>query len=160
MNWAVKSGASWMILCSLATTVAAQVLPESILACKREPDDARRLQCYDQEVAKFPVTPEQAFGLSPSRVSAAQRQSASPEAKKTEPESQLKSLTAKVVALRDRPYAGFVVTFDNGQVWMQYEDDSTRGVHVGDLVTIKPGVLGSFWLVGPSGWATKIHRVK
>ena len=97
------------------------------------------------------MTPEQAFGLSPSRASAAQRQSPGPESKKPpEPETQLKSLTAKVVALRDRPYAGFVVTFDNGQVWMQYEDDSTRGVHVGDLVTIKPGVLGSFWLVGPS----------
>jgi hypothetical protein len=156
MNWALKSGVSWMILCALATTSAAEVLPESIRTCKREPDDARRLQCYDREVAKFP-TPEQAFGLSPS---AAQRQSSSPVQKKPEPDSQPKSLTTKVVALRERPNAGFVVTFDNGQVWVQYEDESTRGVHVGDLVTIKPGVLGSFWLVSPSGWATKIHRLK
>jgi hypothetical protein len=162
----MMAGASWMILCSLTTTAAAEVLPDAIRACKNETDDARRLQCYDREVAKFPLTPEQTFGLSQSQVQAAQRRSSGSESKssgseskKSEPESKPKFLTAKVVALSERPHAGFIVTFDNGQVWMQYEEELTP-IHAGDLVTIKPGLLGSFWLIGPSGWATKVHRIK
>jgi hypothetical protein len=150
----VKLGVSWMLLCSVSLPAVGQVLPDAIQACKGEPDSARRLQCYDREVAKFPMTSEQSFGLNQSQVITAQSH-ASGSAPKEE-----KSIIAKVVTINDRPKRGFVVKFDNGQVWVQYEDESVRGIDVGDTVTIKSGALGSFWLVGPSGWATKVHRVQ
>jgi hypothetical protein len=152
MNRVVQSGASW-ILCAVSAAAVAQVLPDSIRACKGESDDARRLQCYDRELAKYPMTAEQSYGLSQHQVAAAQQRPPGTE-------TTVKTLTAKVVALRERPHAGFVVTFDNGQVWMQIEMESTRHVEVGDAVTIKPGWLGSFWLVGPTGWTTRVHRVQ
>lgn len=141
-------GANWLLLCLVTASAAGQAIPDTIQACKSEPDDARRLQCYDREVVKFPLTSEQGFGLSQSQVAAKQGHS--------------KFLTAKVVAMRERPHMGFIATLDNGQVWMQYEEDeSVRGMlHVGDTITITPGALGSFWLVGPSERATKARRVK
>src|SRR6266478_3276380 len=60
----------------------------------------------------------------------------------------------------ERPHAGFVATLDNGQIWVQNEMESLRVIDVGAMVTIKPGMLGSFWLVGPSGRRTKAHRVQ
>ena len=152
MSRAVRLGTSW-VLCSLTATAVGQVLPEAILACKSDPDATRRLQCYDREVAKFPMTSEQSFGLSGSQVAAAQHQSSNAA-------TAVKYLTAKVVAIRERPHAGFIVTLDNGQVWVQNELDSTRHIDIGDIATIKPGLLGSFWLEGPSGWATKARRVQ
>ena len=152
IGWGLKLGASSM-LCLVAAMAAGQVIPDAIQACKKEPDDTRRLQCYDREVAKYPFTSQQSFGLGEARVAAAQRQS-------TAAAPAVKTLTAKVAALRDRPHAGFVVTFDNGQVWMQVEMEANERIAVGDTVTIKPGAFGSFWLVGPSGWSTRVHRVQ
>lgn len=153
MNRAVKLTAS-AILCAVTAAAAGQVLPGAIQACRSERDDARRLQCYDREAAKFPIASEQISGVTAPNVAAAQQPSPA-----TAPA--VKDLAAKVVAIRDRPHAGFVVTFDNGQVWMQNEMDSAQQIiAVGDAVTIRPGRRGSFWLVGPSGRSTRVHRVK
>ena len=152
MSRAAKFGAS-SILCSLAATAVGQVLPDAIQACKTEPDDARRLQCYDREVARFPMTAEQSFGLSGAHSTARQHQS-------SDAAAAVKNLTAKVVAIHDRPHAGFIVTLDNGQVWAQNDMDYTRRIDSGDTITIRSGALGSFWLVGPSGWTTKAHRLQ
>jgi len=149
-----KIAVSCMLLCSAAVPAVSQVLPDAIQACARESDSARRLECYDREVAKASKISEQSFGLSQSQVVAAQARVSGPAPKVD------KSAVAQVAAIRERPKMGFVVTFDNGQIWVQYEEESVRGIQVGDTVTIKPGALGSFWLVGPTGWATKVHRVQ
>lgn len=127
--------AGW-VLCSFAGLAAGQVLPDAIRACRKETDDARRLKCFDRETAQYPLTSEQSLGLNPS------------------------PLTARVAGLRERPHAGFVVTLDNGQVWAQNEMDAHAAVRVGDAVTIKPAKLGGFWLVGPSGWSTRVRRLQ
>jgi hypothetical protein len=144
----------WVMSLLSATTAGAapQVLPDTLQACRNEPDDARRLQCYDREVGKFP-TYEQAIGLHSPQVPVETRETPAPPAK-------VKLVTAVVVGMRERPHAGFVVTLDNGQIWAQNEMDAQRGIRVGDAITIKPGALGSFWLVGPSGWSTKARRIQ
>ena len=146
--------AGW-VLCSFTALAAGQVLPDAIQACRKEADDARRLQCFDRETAKYPLTSEQSFGLGQSQVSALQSPSSSAAASPA-----VRQLTARVAALRERPHAGFVATLDNGQVWVQNEMDVHREVRAGDVVTIKPGKLGGFWLVGPSGWSTRVRRAK
>jgi hypothetical protein len=146
--------AGW-VLCSFTALAVGQVLPDSIQACRKETDDARRLQCFDRETARYPLTSEQSFGLGQSQVAALQNPSSSAAAPPA-----VTQLTAKVAALRERPHAGFVATLDNGQIWVQNEMDVHQGVRAGDAVTIKPGKLGGFWLVGPSGWSTKVRRAK
>ena len=152
----------WLLV-ALAVPAAAQVLPDAVQACRKEPDDARRLACFDRETAKYPLTAEQSFGLSASKVAALQepppagREAATQARPAAHAEPQLR---AKVAALRERAHAGFLVTLDNGQVWSQNEMDSHSDIRPGDLVVIKPGRLGGFWLVGPSGWSTRVRRIK
>ena len=69
------------------------------------------------------------------------------------------SVTAKVTSVRFRKYGEFVVTLDNGQVWEQNEPMSSAVVRVGDTVTVRKAVLGSYTLVTAARVATKVHRV-
>jgi hypothetical protein len=69
------------------------------------------------------------------------------------------SVTGKVISVRFRKYGEFVVTLDNGQVWEQNEPMSSAIVRVGDTVTVKKAVLGSYTLVTAARVATKVHRV-
>jgi hypothetical protein len=152
---------------SLVATGATPLLPDSIQACKRETDNERRLQCYDREVAKFPLTQGQALGLSESQVAAAQSKAsaaqsnasaAQPKPSAAQPEDA--QVSAKVVALTEPPHSGFVITLDNGQVWVQNEMETGTFADVGDVVTIKRSKVGSFWLQGPSGRRTRVHRYR
>ena len=145
--------AALLALLGISCVADGQALPDAVQACKREADDSRRLACFDREVAKFPLSAAQAFGLNSAQVATVQRE-------ETHAEPPVRILAATVTGLRERPHAGYVVTLDNGQVWEQNQAEPTRGVHVGDAVTIKPGALGSFWLIGPTGLATKAHRVQ
>ena len=69
------------------------------------------------------------------------------------------SVTAKVISVRFRKYGEFVVTLDNGQVWEQNEPMPSAIVRVGDAVTVKKAVLGSYTLVTAARVATKVHRI-
>ena len=69
------------------------------------------------------------------------------------------SVTAKVISVRFKKYGEFVVTLDNGQVWEQNEPMPSAIVRVGDTVTVKKAVLGSYTLVTAARVATKVHRV-
>jgi hypothetical protein len=69
------------------------------------------------------------------------------------------SVTAKVTGVRFRKYGEFVVTLDNAQVWEQNESVPSAIVRVGDTVTIKKAVMGSYTLVTAGRVATKVHRI-
>ncbi|MFO1402744.1 MAG: hypothetical protein U1F30_16280 [Steroidobacteraceae bacterium] len=143
----------------------AQALPEAIQACRKEADDARRLQCFDRETARYPLTSEQSFGLTPSQVDALQKKAAPGAAPPREPEedgppASTGQLTATVSSLGLRPHAGFVVTLDNGQVWRQNEAEVNFDIRVGDQITIKPAKMGGYWLVGRTGRSTRVRRMK
>ena len=45
---------------------------------------------------------------------------------------------------------------DNGLVWSQLERDTTAEVAVGDTVTVRAGVLGSYILTTRGGVRTKV----
>jgi hypothetical protein len=145
MYQASKIAAGWA-LCTMVVAATAQILPDTIQACRKDTDDARRLACFDRETARYPMTSEHGFGLSPSQAAA------------TAP--RVAQLNAKVVDLRERPHAGFIATLDNGQVWVQYETDMRQDIHPGDVVTIRPGALGSYWMSAPTGWSTRVRRAK
>jgi hypothetical protein len=134
-----------------AVRAAPEVLPPGLRACAQEKDDAQRLVCYDREMARYTVAPEQTFGLSAEKV----RKTQHLEPAVTEPQS----LSAKVTALAQRPYGQLVFTLDNGQVWVQQEAAESR-IKIGDTITLKPGTFGSYFLASPSGRATRVKRVQ
>jgi FtsP/CotA-like multicopper oxidase with cupredoxin domain len=103
--------------------------------------------------AATPKDPVAEFGLTE-----AAKQAKDP-AKAAEAAKAPTSVTAKVISLRFKKYGEFVVTLDNGQVWEQNEPMPSAIVRVGDTVTVKKAVLGSYTLVTAAKVATKVHRV-
>jgi hypothetical protein len=102
------------------------------------------------EAAKDPVAE---FGLSDSA------KVARDPAKAAEAAAAPQSVTAKVISVRWRKYGEFVVTLDNGQVWEQTEPMPSAIVKVGDVVTIKKALFGSFTLVTAGRIGTKVRRL-
>jgi len=151
-------------------------------SCVAVSDDAARLACYDRaygrnaagktaatasraapapaampaHVTPGPATPKDPvaeFGLTE-----AAKQAKDP-AKAAEAAKAPTSVTAKVISVRFKKYGEFVVTLDNAQVWEQNEPMPSAIVRVGDTVTVKKAVLGSYTLVTAARVATKVHRV-
>jgi hypothetical protein len=70
-------------------------------------------------------------------------------------------LTARVTAVENPLNRGLVVTLDNGQVWQQKTADSGMHIKVGDQVTIKHAMLGSFLLTSDTvKGSMRVSRVK
>jgi len=153
---------------SLPLQAAADDAQTALRTCRAEPDDARRLACYDREMdragnAPMPVaaasaeapelSPEQRFG----RRGSMTRE----EADRKEQESrELGELTATVVEIWTRSDGLTVMTLDNGQVWAQSRPDPFFRIKNGDRVKIQPAALGSFLLSGPSKRSTRVTRTR
>jgi len=71
------------------------------------------------------------------------------------------ALTSKVTAIATPPNGGLVVTLENGQVWQQKTADRGMHVKVGDQVTIKHALMGSFLLTSDTvKGSMRVTRVK
>src|SRR5262245_6605364 len=115
------------LLCSVVQPCAqAQSLPAPLLDCSTEKDDARRLACYDREVARAreSVPPAAAHdtaavaGTAAAGTAAAGTASADDNfGKREDKPPEKKAVTATVTEVRSKPYGELVVTLDNGQVW-------------------------------------------
>jgi hypothetical protein len=157
---------------------------QRILACADEAQEARRLACYDREVAGIkdseiaasrppasepnaarsaPPSPppaatggaQDSFGVSGSEVARKRRI----EEEQSTSQAKVSSLTAKVTAVSSRPRGELVLTLDNGQVWAQKKPEAYFPAAVGDAVTINAGALGSYRLVNGNR-STQVTRVK
>jgi hypothetical protein len=152
-------------------------------SCVAVNDDAARLACYDRAFGRNASSRSAgtaAAVAAPVAAATAARATPAPAAPKdpvaefglTEAAKQAKdpakaaaaaaaptSVTAKVISLRFKKYGEFVVTLDNAQVWEQNEPMPSAIVRVGDTVTVKKAVLGSYTLVTAARVATKVHRV-
>ncbi len=156
--------AAWLALATALPFGAAAAEPEiSALAdCRREPDDAKRLACYDREMDRLgaanddaapPQTPEERFG----RSGAMNRE----ESDRMEREARdLTELNATATEIWTRADGLMIITLDNGQIWKQNRPDSLFRLKVGERVKIQPAALGSFLLSGPSKRSTRVTRIK
>lgn len=167
------------VLCVLVLAVGVRVclaaepeLTKRLEACVSERDDARRLACYDREVAQLvPAARKQAAmtdTAAPANAAASAEDSfgvyGSDVARKRNAEdsrtgTELKRLTATVTAISQRPRGELLVTLDNGQVWLQKQSQSYFPIRIGDEVTITSGALGSFHLA-VSGRSTQVTRMQ
>jgi len=161
---------------------------DSLESCARISDDARRLACYDglagrvmqgtaAAAAPSPApetTPEIATVLAPAPAAAAAAPvAAAPVAvervaefglseqarKEREPEKWVESVTARVTNVGQTASDRYVITLDNGQVWVQSETNTRAILAPGDTVTIKRAALGSFKLSGPRSVFWRVKRL-
>ena len=127
-------------------------LPTELLECRQEADDARRLACFDREIARAAPSAEQRFGYrgEVARESIDREKAAAPT---------LERLQAKVLSVTNTASGDWVATLDNGQVWIQVPTGTRFSLRVGDEVTITPGALGSVLLSkGSGGSSVRVRR--
>jgi hypothetical protein len=70
-----------------------------------------------------------------------------------------KPIIAKVVRMVPRPHAELAFVLDNGQTWEQIETLDSLNIRLQDTVTIKPGILGAFFLSTPRSQTIRVHRI-
>ena len=131
-------------------------------------DPTARLACFDAafpqpsrtsspEPAAAPVAVEKPaaetrkFGLS-------DKQRAALEAKPAEPA--VAATTATVKTVRKLPSGYWLIGLDNDQVWQQTELDPNVFLRPGDQVTIRRASMGSYLLVTPGQYSTRVRRVQ
>ncbi len=154
-----------VVLCANEVFAASSGLPDSLQACTRERDDARRLACYDRETAQLAAPPVAAAATTPAATTpAAITPAATTSADRTfglpaeKPKPQ--TLSSTVTSVNMRSDGRLVIALANGQVWVQGDAYEAFRLGVGDAITIKPGALGSLHLYAPSGRATRVTRAR
>lgn len=113
--------------------------------CAGEADEAKRLACYDFQMGRSKIGQNEDLGVTGELLRQKQKQAGIATAPPDD-------MAGKVVGIANRGFGKFVVTLDNGQVWAQQEAPDFT-VRVGDLITIRRGVLGALWMVN-----SKDHR--
>ncbi|MGE0580530.1 MAG: hypothetical protein AB7P31_00140 [Steroidobacteraceae bacterium] len=147
----------------VATTSAhgGEAATPALKQCVAERDDARRLACFDAEMARLEAQPPAApLPTAEEKFGARGDLKRDIEQPAQSSERELDRLDGTVEAIALRPGGGLIVTLDNGQVWQQLATGERFRLEVGDKVTLKPGVLGSYFLVGPRNRSTKVKRIK
>lgn len=158
-----------MLAAALAS--AAEAADDSALrACRAEPDDARRLACYDREIDRAtpgpaPARAEPPAAPPPAAASAEDQFGREAELVREEKERvraaarEIGEITALVTEIQRRSDGLMLITLDNGQVWKQVGLDSLFRLKVGDPVRIESASLGSYMMWGTSKRPTRVSRV-
>jgi biotin carboxyl carrier protein len=142
---------------------AAEGATEALLACADEPDDARRLRCFDAAVADLRRAPAVAAASAAATTATATPATATPATATTAtaaPAASPPPAAPAATAVGAKPYGELVVTLDNGQVWAELAPGSKVKVKAGDSVKIEAAALGSFFLIAPNGRSSKVARVR
>jgi hypothetical protein len=145
----------------------AQSVPASLLTCATEVDDARRLACYDRDMARElahqvsqpqtgspPPNPEAEFGLT------ARVRRKPVEEPASERPAMLRKLVAAVAKVSSNAAGRAVFELANGQVWEQTQDVAGFYLNSSDSVTITAGALKSYWASVDSRPPVRVRRVR
>jgi hypothetical protein len=148
-RWAIAAA----LICGHGTAVGDDSIVTRMRTCAIEADEAKRLACYDLQIGRSKSGHNDDLGVTGEFLRHKQNQAGITAAPPD-------NMTGKVVAIANRRFGKFAITLDNGQVWAQQEvPDFT--LQVGDVITIRRGVLGALWMVSPSGHdQTRVQRIK
>ena len=148
--------------------------------CAALDDPAARLACFDAAFPRPPRTaapphiaaPPDTVPPNPAKVAAATEEPAA-EARKfglsdaqkdaIDPKPappQLAATTAAVKTVRRLPSGYLLIGLDNDQMWQQTEIDPNVWLQPGDRVTIRRASLGSYLLVTPALYSTRVRRLQ
>lgn len=137
-----------------------QAAEDPMEVCSRQGEDSARLACFDREMqrrhaalATVQKRTEDNVGLEGKEL----HQKLKEEGVTVEP---IKPIVATVVRLLPRPDNEYAFVLDNGQTWEQAEVKSDLYVNPHDSVTIKPGILGSFYMTTSRKQRIRVHRLR
>jgi hypothetical protein len=130
-------------------------IEQALGRCAAKADDQARLACFDVLTAGMrrageseKPSPEARFGSG-----ALPRQPAKDE------EAEVRSVTATLVGLQQRPYGEHVFRLSNGQVWSEIEAGRSR-YRTGVEVEIRRTAFGGYMLSTDGGRATRVRRIE
>ncbi len=157
------------VLALIAVPLAAHAA-EASHRCAEQNDDAQRLACYDAAFGKPRATvsrpvvpapaPSQTAAVRPAEVPVAPATIQKPEPRKDEAAPRATRVDSKIASLRRLRDNRYELTLANGEVWAQLEPDPRAEMAVGDAITIRPALMGSFMLETASGLRIRVKRVK
>lgn len=148
--------------------VHAQSITPALKGCMTVPDGQRRLACYDLEMRRITGAASISSTPSASMSSRSSVPAGSPPAAPASPpaasptaspqkqfglpptadrERRLPSrITARVASATRQASGRYIITLENGEVWLQTEDDLGFAPRRGSAISIKRGVLNSYWM--------------
>lgn len=157
MTWTI--GVILAVGC-VATATLAQASEDPLEVCYREADATVRVACFDREMqrrhAAAATTQKRAqdnVGLEGPQL----QRKLKAEGVAVEP---VKPIVATITRLLPRSDNEYAFELDNGQTWEQAESKSDLYVKPHDSVTIKPGVLGSFYMTTSRSQRIRVHRIR
>ncbi len=174
-RWISEATVAVALACAcFSLAQAAEDTNDALLTCAKETDDARRLRCFDTVVADLRRAPAATAAARPSAPVASPPAASAPVAAPAISREEkfgargnldparreaLSEINGKVTEVGTLAHGEFVVTLDNGQVWVAKTATSKVKVKVGDAVTIEAGALGSYTLIA-NGRSSKVSRVR
>jgi len=69
-------------------------------------------------------------------------------------------ITARVVSATRQASGRYLITLENGQVWLQTEDELGFRLRAGSSVSIERGLLGSYWMTADKYYAVAVRRLR
>jgi hypothetical protein len=161
----------FLLASALAASVPLATAQDSlanIRRCAAEPDDARRLACYDRQFrvldANPPPAPKVAPVPPPEDPAAAERSfGMNGQVERNNPAGQpprLQKLTGRIAATWYKAHGETVIRLENGQVWEEADGEPTITLKVGSEVTIDTGVMGAYWLLYGRSGGVRVKRTR
>jgi hypothetical protein len=157
-----------LVAINAASPARAQDILAAMRACESEQEDSRRLACYDRALNRRPgkpadnpstqgqphaansSSPEEQFGMNEQLARKLGTAQARP---------LLDKLQARVIGVSYKLRGEPVIRLENGQVWEGLEGSKHIELKVGDVVTIWPGLFGSYRLTS-GNVITPVTRVR
>jgi hypothetical protein len=167
-----------LVMTALSTAVAAQQ-SDAFDACAAVADSTARVACFDRALAARHAA-QGAASKSPAAVSTAPPATAGPPATQATDSTvgldarQVRKLqeargeptppppapiTARLVRVIPRQPLISAFELDNGQIWEQVES-MKLSPEPQELITIRPGLLGAFFLKTAAGAVVRVHRLR
>jgi hypothetical protein len=160
------------IATALLSTAAMAQQPDVYHACAAEKDPTARLACFDRvDSARHPAPSAPAAAPTVSAPPAASRpadpdvgldarQARRERAQRGTPEpAQPAAIVATVVRVIERGPLISAFELSNGQIWEQAES-LKFSAEPRQTVTIRPGLLGAFFLKNAAGASVRVHRLQ
>ena len=149
---------------ALMSSVANAQPPDAFDACAGTKDPTARLACFDRQVAARHAAEDRTSAIPSVRPAPTQvvdsdvGHNASVGGHRAQPAPSAAIVATIVKVIPRRPLIS-AIELDNGQIWEQSEA-KRLSARPHEKVTIRPGVLGSFFLKSADGRAIRVHRLK
>jgi hypothetical protein len=148
-NWCALTAALTTLYLTGMAPAAAQDSTSGDPECALIENDAERLACYDRERrAPADVATESSIAVPPRP----------PAARSAGSDAEPPSVAVVIVAVRQRPGLNTLFTTEEGQIWAQLDFEQSYFPRPPFSAEIRPGKLGSFFLVPTRGTAVRVRR--